>query len=90
MGFLLKIVVFGIAAYMAWTAAKRWLGLGVHRPPPPLREGMQSRGPSQAGPQPSPVPRHPVVEDTRACPACGVYVSVSAAKCGRSDCPQPV
>jgi hypothetical protein len=90
MGFLLKIVIFGVAAYMVWTSAKRWLGLGTRQAPPPLREGMRPPGQPQPGPQPSPVPRRPIVEDTRACAACGAYVSVSSAKCGRPDCPQPV
>jgi len=91
MGFLLKIVIFGVAAYMVWTSAKRWLGLGTNRQAsPPLREGMRPQASPQPGPQPSPAPRRPIIEDTRACPACGAYVSVSSAKCDRPDCPQAV
>jgi hypothetical protein len=77
MGFLLKIAVFGVAAYVAWTTARRWLGLGggpARTPAPPHREAAthQSR---------------PVVEDTRMCTVCGAYVSASSGRCGRSDCP---
>jgi len=80
MGFLLKIAIFAVVAYVAWTAARRWLGLfgGVPRPPTPVQR--------EPGPAP---PRPVVVEDTRLCTACGAYVSASAAKCSRPDCPQP-
>ena len=84
MGLLFKIVVFAIAAYGIWATARRWLGLfggqGPARAPAPERR--------EAAPPP-PKPRAPVVEDTRLCTACGSYVSASAAKCGRPDCPQP-
>ncbi|HLG47637.1 MAG TPA: hypothetical protein VKY24_15440 [Reyranella sp.] len=78
MGFLLKIAVFGVVAYIAWTTARRWLGLSnppAQAPAPPQREA--------ATPQ-----RRPVVEDTRLCTVCGAYVSASSGRCGRSDCPQ--
>ena len=80
MGFLLKIAIFAVVVYGAWSAARRWLGLfgGQAKPPvPPQREA------------PPVQPRRVVVEDTRLCPACGAYVSPSAGKCGRADCPQP-
>jgi len=80
MGFLLKIAIFALVAYIAWTAARRWLGLfgGTPRPPAPVQR------------EPAPAqPRRPVVEDTRLCTVCGAYVSASAAKCSRPDCPQP-
>jgi hypothetical protein len=79
MGFLLKIAIFAVVVYGAWTAARRWLGLfgGLTKAPPPA--------PREAAPQ----PRKVVVEDTHLCTVCGAYVSASAAKCGRSDCPQP-
>ncbi|MBV8394267.1 MAG: hypothetical protein JOY81_13885 [Alphaproteobacteria bacterium] len=88
MGLLLKFVMLGVAAYVAWTTAKRWFGLlggGNRQPPPPVDRR------SAADPAPGPVqaPRRPIVEDTRACPVCAAYVSVSASKCGRPDCPQP-
>ena len=76
MGLLFKILIFAVVAYVAWTAARRWLGLfggQPQRPPvPPQREAAQ--------------PKRVVVEDTRLCSVCGAYVS---AKCGRGDCPQP-
>ncbi len=79
MGFILKIVIFGVAAYTIWKTANRWFNLlGGNRPPtaaapppPPVRPMQGSR-----------------VEDTHPCPGCGTYISVSAAKCGRPDCPQ--
>ena len=79
MGILLKFAVFAVAGYVAWTAVRRWLGLAsifARRP----NESVQ-RGPIAK-------PRQPIVEDTRACPVCGVYVAVSTPKCGRAGCPQ--
>ena len=77
MGFLLKILIFAVVVYGAWTTARRWLGLfgGPPAAPAPRRDAPQ--------------PRRAVVEDTRLCAVCGAYVSASAAKCGRPDCPQP-
>jgi hypothetical protein len=78
MGFLFKIAVFGVVAYIAWTTARRWLGLSggpARAPAPPQREAAPHQ------------PR-PVVEDTRLCTVCGAYVSTSSGRCGRSDCPQ--
>jgi hypothetical protein len=77
MGFLLKIAVFAVVVYGVWSAARRWLGLfgGPPQAPAPRREAP-------------PQPRRAVVEDTRLCTVCGAYVSASAAKCGRPDCPQ--
>ena len=78
MGLLLKIAIFAVVAYGVWTTVRRWYGvLGgdatKKAPPPAEREA----------------PRRPAVEETRLCSSCGSYVSVSAAKCGRPDCPQP-
>ncbi len=80
MGFLLKIAIFAVVVYAAWAAARRWLGLfgGGPRPPAPVQ---REPGPQQARPV--------VVEETRLCTACGAYVSASAAKCDRPDCPKP-
>ncbi len=78
MGFLLKIAVFGVVAYIAWTTARRWLGLSGGPPrasAPPQREAAAQQ-------------RRPMVEDTRLCTVCGAYVSTSSGRCGRSDCPQ--
>jgi hypothetical protein len=79
MGSLLKIAIFAVAAYVAWTAVRRWLGFGgpVRTPAPPRREAAPSQ------------PRRPVVEDTHLCTVCGAYVSAGAARCSRPDCPQP-
>ena len=83
MGFLLKIAIFAVVVYGAWTAARRWLGL-FGGPP---RNAPRTPAPPQrpAAPQ----PRRVVVEETRLCPVCAAYVSASAAKCSRPDCPQP-
>ncbi len=74
MGFLLKIAVFGVVAYIAWTTARRWLGLS-NPPAPPQREATAQQ-------------RRPVVEETRLCTVCGAYVAANSGRCGRSDCPQ--
>ena len=82
MGFLLKIAIFAVVAYGAWTTVRRWAGIlggGQAKPPPPAARREAS---AQA-------PRNPVVEEMRLCPVCAAHVSVAAAKCGRSDCPQP-
>jgi hypothetical protein len=81
MGFLLKIAIFAAVAYGVWTTVRRWtsiLGGGQAKTPSPERRET----PAQA-------PRKPVVEEMRLCPICAAHVSVAAAKCGRSDCPQP-
>jgi hypothetical protein len=78
MGFLLKIAIFAVVVYGAWSAVRRWFGLfgGLSKPSEPPRA-------------PGPQPRRVVVEDTHLCTVCGAYVAANAAKCGRSDCPQP-
>ena len=78
MGFLLKIAIFAVVAYGAWTTARRWLGLFGGPPKPPAPP------PREAAPQ----PRRVVVEDTRLCTVCGAYVAANALKCDRADCPQ--
>jgi len=95
MGLLLKLLIFGVAAYTVWTTMRRWLGLlgGTNKSPPPVtsRRAPASAPPSQAQSPSGPAPaaaRRPIVEDTRACPVCAAYVSLSAATCGRPDCPQ--
>ena len=79
MGFLLKFAIAGVVGYMVWTGVRRLLGLSNQRPPapPPV---------SRSGAEPQPRPRT-VVEDTVQCRICGSFVSTSAAKCGRQDCP---
>jgi hypothetical protein len=87
MGLLLKFAILGFAAYVAWNTVRRWFGqLTGTRPPPPV--DRQPGTAASRGAEPQPV-RRPVIEDTRACAACGAYVSVSVGKCGRQDCPQP-
>ena len=79
MGFLLKIAIFAVAAYVAWSAARRWLGFAsilTRKPTETVERGPAAR------------PRKPVVEDTRACPVCGVFIATSSRNGGRSGCPQ--
>jgi len=80
MGLLLKIAIFAVVVYGAWTTVRRWtslLGGGQPKPPPARQE------------PPAPAGRPPAVEETRLCPKCAAYVPVAAAKCSRPDCPQP-
>ena len=84
MGLLLKIAIFAVVAYGIWKTAKRvfsLLGGDAPKAPPPAPQRREA-------PPPAAAPRAPVIEDTRACAVCGAYVSVSAAKCGQSGCPQ--
>jgi hypothetical protein len=80
MGLLLKIAIFAVAAYTVWSTARRWLGsansLG-RRPSETVERGQSARS------------RPPAVEDTRQCTVCGNFVPPSAARCGRTGCPQP-
>jgi len=84
MGFLLKIAIFAVVAYGAWTTVRRWAGIlgGGQTKAPPAPPAARREASAQA-------PRNPVVEEMRLCPVCAAHVSVAAAKCGRSDCPQP-
>ena len=87
MGLLLKFIMLAVAAYAIWNTARRWFN---------VLGGDRTKTPPQVPPQAPPRPsaesvqsvRRPIVEDTRACATCGAYVSLSAAKCGRPDCPQ--
>jgi len=85
MGFLLKIVIFAVVVYGAWTTARRWIGLFSGRKP------TNAPPPAARDPSPGPAPgpsRRVVVEDTRLCTGCGTYVAANAARCDRPDCPQ--
>ena len=84
MGFLLKIILFGVAVYVAWKTVARWKGLfdrfvgGPNVPPHPA--------PPPPAPAPAAVRRAPV-EDAIQCTGCGAYVPASAqecSQCGRS------
>ena len=87
MGFLLKVVIFAVAVYGIWATANRWYRLlGGGRPKPPAQTPAAGEREAAAVP---PRPRGPVIEETRLCVACGSYVAADAAKCGRTDCPQP-
>ena len=79
MGFMLKIAVFAVAGYVAWTTARRWLGLAGNLGQRPTQ--TVERGPAAKA-------ARPVVEEAQACPVCGVYVAASSGNCGRSGCPQ--
>ena len=95
MGFLLKIILFGVAVYAAWKTFSRWKGLWdrfVGRPDDP-------NIPRQPGPVPAPPPSPPqppparqqaqVIDASTPCRVCGAYLSAAATKCGRPDCPVP-
>jgi hypothetical protein len=75
---LLKLAILAVAGYLAWSTVRGWLLAlwGANRRPaaPPPPASLPPAGKA-------------VVEDTRRCLVCGAYVSVSAGKCGRPDCP---
>lgn len=79
MGVLLKFAILAVAGYLAWSTVRRWV----------LALWGTNRRPAAPPPPPASLPPagKAVVEDTRRCPVCGAYVSVSAGKCGRPDCP---
>ena len=90
MGFLLKIVVFGVAAYTLWMTVTRWYRLfSGRRPNEPVRGDRPPAGQAQSRSQPPSQSQARQVEDTYPCKICGVYVMASARRCDRSDCPQP-
>jgi hypothetical protein len=86
MGFLLKIVLFGVALYAVWRTVAHWKGLfdrftGKPTPQPRVR-------PASAPAEPATAERQAKVIDASAtCRVCGAYLSSAATKCGRSDCP---
>ena len=90
MGFLLKIILFGVAVYAAWKTFHRWKGLFdrfVGKPDEPARPVPPA--------QPPPAPSEPViarkapVEDAVQCAGCGAYIPVSAEKCTQCGCSRP-
>jgi hypothetical protein len=91
MGFLLKIVLFGVAIYAAWRTLAHWKGVFdrvTGKSPPP-----------QVRPAPAPADQAPaqrqaqgqakVIDASATCRVCGAYLSSAATKCGRPDCPLP-
>ena len=89
MGMLLKFAILAVAGYVAWSTVRRWLG--VLRGPGGVPPMTSRRTPARPSPDSSPAARSPsqgpTIEETRQCRVCGAYVSVSAGKCGRPDCP---
>lgn len=92
MGFLLKIILFGVALYGLWKTFRHWKGLFdrfVGKPEvPPQRPPAPP--PTAAKPPASTAPaRKVVVEDTIQCAGCGAYISTAAEKCGHCGRPRP-
>jgi hypothetical protein len=90
---LLKFVIFAVAGYVAWSTVRRWFGVlrGTGGAPPMTSRRTPASPSPDAGPAArspaNPGKSGPIVEETRQCRVCGAYVSVSAGKCGRPDCP---
>jgi hypothetical protein len=91
MGFLLKIILFGVAIYAVWKTLARWKGLYDRfvgnpqepaRPAPPPNPPPAAPRPSAGGPAPV-TARKVVIEDTVQCAGCGAYISATAEKCGQ-------
>jgi hypothetical protein len=84
MGFLLKIILFGVAVYALWKTVARWKG---------MYDRFVGRTEQSARPAPPPSPKAPmgarkvVIEDTVQCAGCGAYISSQADKCG--NCGRP-
>jgi hypothetical protein len=90
MGFLLKIILVGVAIYAVWKTFARWKEVYdrfVGNPQEPARPAPPPN-PAQAAPRPStgPAPvsaRKVVIEETVQCAGCGAYISATAEKCGQ-------
>ena len=94
MGFLLKIILFGVAIYAAWKTFSRWKGLWdrfVGRPDEPNVPTQPNPASTQPPPTQPPPPRQQaqVIDASTPCRVCGAYLSAAATKCGRPDCPLP-
>jgi hypothetical protein len=85
MGFLLKIILFGVAIYAVWKTLARWKGLydrfvgNPQEPARPTPPPAASRPPTDAQVN----ARRAVIEDTVQCAGCGAYISAAAEKCGQ-------
>ncbi len=75
MGFLLKIILFGVAVYAAWKTFHRWKGLWDNFVGKPPAEPVASR-------------RTVAIQDTVQCAGCGAYIPANAEKCGQCGHPQ--
>ena len=85
MGLLIKIALFGIAAWGIYVTARKWYRLfSGEQPKPPQR--AQPASPPPAAAQPA---ARRIVEDAQPCTVCGAFFTPGAAKCGRADCPLP-
>ena len=102
MGFLLKIILFGVALYGLWKTFRYWKGLfdrftgnpevPPQRPPqrPPTDPSASPPPPADPAPQPpASAARKIVVEDTVQCAGCRAYISTAAEKCGHCGRPRP-
>jgi hypothetical protein len=94
MGFLLKILLFGVAIYGAYRTFRHWKGLFdrftgnadlPQRPPPPPPPAARP----EPAPPAAPLRRPAVIEDTVQCAGCGAYISTSAEKCSQCGRPRP-
>jgi hypothetical protein len=87
MGFLLKIVLFGVALYAVWRTLAHWKGLFdrfTGKPPAPQPRARPTPAPSTQAQQ-----QAKVIDASATCRVCGAFLSSAATKCGRSDCPLP-
>lgn len=94
MGLLLKIILFGVAIYLAWKTLAHWKGLFdrfLGKPQEPARPAPPP-GQERSGSRPTANPplggRKVVVEDTVQCAGCGAYISSAAEKCGHCGRPR--
>ncbi|TAJ85592.1 MAG: hypothetical protein EPO41_26655 [Reyranella sp.] len=87
MGFLLKILLFGVAIYGAYRTFRHWKGLFdrfTGNAVPPQHPPTPAPPPARPEPPPAAPVRKPVViEDTVQCAACGAYIPTTAEKCGQ-------
>ena len=92
MGFLLKIILFGVAIYAVWKTFARWKGLYdrfVGNPPEPARRPPAAAAPPRSAADARSAPARSSIEDRRPAPVCGAYVSAAAEKCGQCGRPLP-
>lgn len=99
MGFLLKIILFGVALYGLWKTFRYWKGLfdrftgkpevPPQRPPAPPPSASAPPPANPASPSSAPAVRKVVIEDTVQCAGCGAYISTAAEKCDHCGRPRP-